>query len=426
VAVKSIFKKELVLEEAEWKLMEEIKIMRELSHPNIVALYGVYDEPEQYHLVMDLMVGGDLLTRLSVSSTLTEQYSRFVCRSIIDALVHMHSKTIAHRDLKPENVLLESDRVDSKVKLADFGFAKKVKAPNSFTTLCGTRAYVAPEIIESRPYGVSCDMWSLGVMAFAMMGGYQPFFGETEEEVQSKTKTGNYTYDDEYFKHVTPESKAFIDSLLVVDPASRPSASAALEHPWFKARVSNTIAGPTQSLVFFMIGSQRSGSNWLRTMLDEREDLAGPHPPHMMRDFVPLLDRYGDLKVDDNFRILVDHVSTFVERNQVPWTNKHGRKIVFPRFLIFDSALASSKRISEQRKASKNPAPLPSSMYMLCVFDAIMNYFTKANGKHIWMCKSMGMSKFHDLLLEFYGSERLRYIYLVRDPRDVAMSFMKT
>ena len=66
----------------------------------------------------------------------------------------------------------------------------------------------------------------------------------------------------------------------------------------------------------FMIGSQRSGSNWLRTMLDQREDLIGPHPPHIMREFMPTIGKFGDLSQDGNFTVLLDHVCTFVERNQ--------------------------------------------------------------------------------------------------------------
>ena len=83
--------------------------------------------------------------------------------------------------------------------------------------------------------------------------------------------------------------------------------------------------------VFFMIGSQRSGSNWLRTMLNEREDLAAPHPPHILREFEPILAKFGDIDLAVNAEVLVDHVLLFVERNQVMWTDKHGSRIKFTR-----------------------------------------------------------------------------------------------
>eukprot|EP00565_Helicotheca_tamesis_P002841 CAMPEP_0185734856 /NCGR_PEP_ID=MMETSP1171-20130828/23626_1 /TAXON_ID=374046 /ORGANISM="Helicotheca tamensis, Strain CCMP826" /LENGTH=181 /DNA_ID=CAMNT_0028404965 /DNA_START=92 /DNA_END=633 /DNA_ORIENTATION=+ len=165
-----------------------------------------------------------------------------------------------------------------------------------------------------------------------------------------------------------------------------------------------------QPPVFFMIGSQRSGSNWLRTILDQREDLAGPHPPHMMRDFMPIVDKFGNLENSENMEILVDHLCTFVERNQVPWTDKHGEKISFCRHLIYRHAKEACSRLKGNRHTQKDvngPVFLEKEFYILSIFDAIMNYYAKVNSKRLWMCKSMGMSKYHDFLLEFYGEERL-------------------
>jgi hypothetical protein len=161
-------------------------------------------------------------------------------------------------------------------------------------------------------------------------------------------------------------------------------------------------------------------------MLDQREDLASPHPPHIMREFMPIMSEFGDLSKNELFRILVDHVCTFVETNQVPWTNKFDSKIKFPRAEVYLTAWDSMQRFRKQRCDDGNAKGLESQVHLLCVFDAIMGFYAKANGKYMWMCKSMGMSSFHDLLLEFYGEKRLRYIYLIRDPRDVAMSFVRT
>ncbi len=201
--------------------------------------------------------------------------------------------------------------------------------------------------------------------------------------------------------------------------------------------------------VYFMIGCQRSGSNWLRTMLGEREDLIAPHPPHIMRDFLPILSKFGDLDNIDNLKILVDHVCTFVENNQVPWYDKHDRLIIFKRREITAGALVTVRAVravqaqkeqqqsSALQKGTQDSGPntilssghevnIDNKYYLLAIFDEIMNYYAKMNDKHTWMCKSMGMSKYHDMLLTMYGTERLRYIYLVRDPRDVTLSFMKT
>jgi serine/threonine protein kinase len=420
-----IMKKAKLLEGEEAKLKEEISIMQELKHPNIIRLYDVFTEPD-YFLVTEKMAGGDLLSRINGKSFLSELQGRRVCKSILEGVRYMHSKKIAHRDLKPENLLLDSDSDDAVVKLADFGFAKREKLPDSFTTMCGTANYVAPEILRAVPYGVAADLWSVGIIAFIVLAGYQPFHGEDEDILQHQIRDGVFEFDGVVWSNVTNEAKSFITSLLKVDPAERLSADEALAHDWFTVEdIGNTVS-QNETPVFFMIGSQRSGSNWLRTMLDEREDLAGPHPPHILRDFMPIIDKFDDLSVDDNFKILVDHVCTFVERNQVPWTDKHDESIKLPRSVINAAAAESCERLRMNRAAGSETHVLESAFYLLSIFDAIMSFYIQANGKRLWICKSMGISQFHDILLEFYGKKRLRYIYLVRDPRDVAMSFMKT
>jgi calcium/calmodulin-dependent protein kinase I len=177
--------------------------------------------------------------------------------------------------------------------------------------------------------------------------------------------------------------------------------------------------------VFFMIGSQRSGSNWLRTMLGEREDLLGFHPPHIVREFAPGLAKFGDLSSTEanpqNLDILADHVLTFVERNQVQWTNKHMLPIKFNRKLCSSYARDQMLKL----KLAHPAISLDDKLYLIAIFDYVYNTAATENDKRTWMCKSMGMSKYHDLLYLYYG-KRLRYVYLVRDPRDVAMSFMKT
>ena len=197
--------------------------------------------------------------------------------------------------------------------------------------------------------------------------------------------------------------------------------------------------------VYFMIGSQRSGSNWMRTMLNEREDLAGPHPPHILRDVMPILDKFGDLSKVENLEVMIDHVCTFVERNQVMWTNKHGEPLLFNREHVLKRVQSKIEDLSDylvdgddndetdadETVISPVGTDVPSKAitspdYLIALFDEIMNTYAIENDKRTWICKSMGNSQFHDQLLRHYGEDRLRYVYLVRDPRDVAMSFMNT
>ncbi len=400
-----------------------------------MSMVDVFEDPETYYIVTEKLGGGDLLDKLSSVSFFTEFAGRKIVATMLEAVAYLASQNVAHRDLKPENLLLDSDKDDAIIKLADFGFAKKCTGKNSFKTMCGSPSYVAPEILLKEHYNLNCDLWSVGVITYSLLVGYQPFRGETDavddKKLQELIVKGKFDFDESHgWKMVSKDAKDFIKACLVTNPAKRFSASEALSHPWFSSKikdVSKTSHKHTEEApCFFMIGSQRSGSNWLRTMLDQREDLGCPHPPHMMREYIPLLPNFGDLNIELNYRILVDHVCSFVERNQVPWSNKHGAAIIFSRTLMYNTAHDNIERLQEARNEKKNKDSIPPGMYLLAIFDAIMGFYAKSNGKRIWMCKSMGMSNYHDWLLEFYGEKRLRYVYLVRDPRDVAMSFMKT
>jgi calcium/calmodulin-dependent protein kinase I len=136
----------------------------------------------------------------------------------------MHESRVAHRDLKPENLLLAAGS-DTGVKLADFGFAKKVVGQNGCRTLCGTPGYLAPEILERWPaYDTICDMWSVGVILFLLLGGYLPFEDEDEDKVFERTRNGQYEFHPTYWKKVSTGAKDLVTKLLTVNPKKRYSA----------------------------------------------------------------------------------------------------------------------------------------------------------------------------------------------------------
>mmetsp|Transcript_20217 Transcript_20217/g.60289 ORF Transcript_20217/g.60289 Transcript_20217/m.60289 type:complete len:356 (+) Transcript_20217:588-1655(+) len=213
-------------------LEDEIKTLRRVEHPNICGLHDCYLVEGSLTMILDLCQGGELFDRIVQRVYYSEKEARDLVWVLLDVLHHIHGKRIAHRDLKPENLLLKSTHNDHDVKLADFGFATEVKKP--LRELCGTPAYVAPEIIQEKPYGLEVDMWSCGVIVFILLGGYPPFDdADGVPAMYSQIKAGTYAFDDRYWASVSGEAKAFIKSLLQVDPSKRPSAAAAMNHDWF-------------------------------------------------------------------------------------------------------------------------------------------------------------------------------------------------
>ncbi|GAX20770.1 calcium/calmodulin-dependent protein kinase I [Fistulifera solaris] len=230
-AVKIVTKSKLTYED-EAALKDEISVLKELNHPNIIRLYDVFEEKDYYFLVTEKMMGGELFDRIVQKSYYNEKEARDTALVLFQAISFCHQKKIAHRDLKPENLLLTSTDSDSNIKIADFGFAKKCPKPNSLTTQCGTPGYVAPEILEGTPYDMQADMWSLGVIVYIILGGYPPFMEQNQRELFRKIRKGQYQFHVEYWGQVSEDAKDLIRSLLVVKPSARYTATHALSNKW--------------------------------------------------------------------------------------------------------------------------------------------------------------------------------------------------
>lgn len=233
-AVKCVNRRKLS-EEDELALLDEVEILKEMKHIYIIRLYDFFVEPATYYLVMERMSGGELFDRIVAKAYYNEKEARDVCKIVLEAVGYLHNNNVAHRDLKPENLLLLSESDDSQVKIADFGFAKKVKAPQSLTTQCGTPGYVAPEILEGIPYDTRADMWSVGVILYILLGGYPPFIESNQRDLFRKIRRGEYEFHDEYWGSVSADAKDLIRSLLTVDPVKRLDADQALENQWICA-----------------------------------------------------------------------------------------------------------------------------------------------------------------------------------------------
>lgn len=229
-AIKSIEKTTLGQDELAG-LHLEIEIIAQVDHPNIIRAYKFFDEPKQLHVVMELMPGGELFERIVEKDHYSESEAAQSIRPVIDAIKYCHDMGIVHRDLKPENLLYSSDNLDGIVKVADFGLAR-FYSDDLMTTACGTPSYVAPEILIGKGYGIEVDYWSIGVILYTMLCGYQPFNEETNEALFDVIKSGQFNFPDEDWSGISDMAKDLIRQCLKVNPKERITAVEMLNHPW--------------------------------------------------------------------------------------------------------------------------------------------------------------------------------------------------
>jgi len=218
-------------------VQDEMETLRELKGcANIVNMFEVYEELDYGYVIMERMTGGDLLSRVSVKEVYTEADAKTIVANLLSGVQHCHERRIANRNIQANNLFLVSQESDTDIKITDFGFAKKVTHPNSLRTLCGTLGYVAPEILSHMPaYDVPCDIWSLGVILFLLLGGYRPFRADSDDETMELTRYGTYEFHDLFWSHISEDAKDLIRRMLTVDPRQRITAAEALESPWIKA-----------------------------------------------------------------------------------------------------------------------------------------------------------------------------------------------
>ncbi|VBB31212.1 unnamed protein product [Acanthocheilonema viteae] len=154
-------------------LPREIELIRKLQHDNIIKVYEVIEKSPYVCVIQDFTSRGDLLRKIRRQSKVNEKDGKMHFRQLIEAMKYLKSMEVVHRDIKCENILLDSCE---NVKITDFGFARSLKIGEKSKTFCGSRAYLAPEIIRAQPYdGYRSDMWSAGIVLYVMITGMMPY-----------------------------------------------------------------------------------------------------------------------------------------------------------------------------------------------------------------------------------------------------------
>lgn len=261
----------------------EINILKELDHPNIIKVYEFFEYDDYYYIVSEYIGDGDLFTLISNQTIISEDLALYILHQVISAVNYLHLENVFHGDIKPENIMLDNykkcnienfnyklkkesvnsynsgyfsrttskdfnnfdfnkdknnnlikDMIDFDIKLIDFGTSRIFNKPKIFDKLVGTCYYVAPEVIL-KGYHKQCDLWSCGVVLYVMLAGKYPFNGDSEEEIYESIKKGKFSLSEEEFKNIRKDTIDLLKLLLETDPLERITANKALNHKAFES-----------------------------------------------------------------------------------------------------------------------------------------------------------------------------------------------
>lgn len=212
-------------ENESYGIEREVIIMKLIEHPNVMALYDVWENQGELYLVLEYVEGGELFDYLISRGRLNEAEAVHYFRQICYGVDYCHRFNICHRDLKPENLLLDKNR---NIKIADFGMAALESSDRLLETSCGSPHYASPEIVTGKTYhGGPSDIWSCGVILFALLTGHLPFDDDNIRKLLLKVQAGRFSMP----AALSPEAKDIISKMLVVDPAKRITMREILRHP---------------------------------------------------------------------------------------------------------------------------------------------------------------------------------------------------
>ena len=219
--------------------IREIEIMYRVHHPNVVKLFGHFEDNNYCYFIMEYIPRGNIysLVQREGFRTVTLQEIASIMKDVISAVYFLHhmDPKIVHRDIKPENVLLDQG---NHAKLTDFGWSNYMEGGMKRTTVCGTPVYLAPEIITNRGHDEHVDIWCIGVLLFELIAGYAPFSGDTEQMIRyniSKMKI-------KWPKNMDTDAADLISRILKYNPEQRISLEQMLIHPFFTKFFPNAIS----------------------------------------------------------------------------------------------------------------------------------------------------------------------------------------
>ena len=207
MARKAIEKQQIYIE----LLQNELSILGEKSHPNIIRIVELIEDQDNYYIVSEVVKGGELFKRLMKMQSFTEKQAADIIVQVMLGLNYMHLQCITHRDMKPENILLVSDDPNNfTIKIADLGFAQKFDKETGLDLVLGTPLYMAPELVKHEKYSEKVDVWSLGVITYQLLSGQTPFDGRNIKKINFNICNKDLTFGSPSWKKISEHAKDFI------------------------------------------------------------------------------------------------------------------------------------------------------------------------------------------------------------------------
>ena len=235
VAIKIINKKSISEFDMQ-NIRHQIEILKIALDEYVLQLLDIIENESYLYIITELCKGGDLYSYLNQRSfKIPETKAAKLIYKLAKSVLFLHTLGIIHRDLKPENILMTDLSASADIRLLDFGLSKIIGNDEKCTEPYGTLSFVAPEVLQGKPYDKSVDLWSIGIITFLLLCGYLPFDDKhSEREIARQTIQDPVPYESKIWSKLSPEAKIFVDGLLQKKPEKRYTIKEVLEHPWIK------------------------------------------------------------------------------------------------------------------------------------------------------------------------------------------------
>ena len=307
----------------------------------------------------------------------SERDAAVLMKQVLSCINYCHKSNIVHRDLKPENILLEQNKEYDQIKIIDFGTSLVYDPNRNLDEKLGTPYYIAPEVLNKN-YNEKCDVWSCGVITYILLSGMPPFNGQSDQDIMKKVREGVFSFEDRIWATISENAKSFIKTLLIYDPKDRPSAEAALTHPWLaelatlqvdenmamnaldnlsKFNSDVTLKMATYSFIASQLMSKQERDNLSKVF--KAFDTNGDGKLSMEEVKTGYLDHYGkilsDQEVEDMFNAVDTDKSGFIDytefvvaaTNQKALTSQEKLRAAFKMFDKDGSGIITADEIKE-------------------------------------------------------------------------------